>query len=157
MMTNLESATITLGVQTSREDDRTQKPVLAIRRLMAEYCQGPYSPEIEKFALVLRVGGEMQEFNFEGCERIRRNRKQKYTTVDLGYPSYRWKAATDRAIREYLAEAVETGLLCCTRHLEKDKTKVDSQRLMADFHKAKQLFLSTQTGDEHERTQISQE
>ena len=139
---DLSLATITLGVQTSREDDRTQKPVLQIRRLLAEYCQGPYSPEVEKFALVLRVGGEMQEFDFEGCERIRRNRKHKYITLDLGFPSNRWKGATDLAIREYLAEALETGLLCCIGRLETDKTPVDSARLMGDFAKVKQLFLA---------------
>ena len=142
MIMDLSLATITLGVQTSREDNRTQKPVLEIRRLMAEYCQGSYSPEIKKIALVLRVGGEMQEFNFEGCERIRRNRKQKYITVDLGFPSCRWKGASDSSIRQYISEAVETGLLCCIRHLEKNNSPIDSDRLMEDFAKVRQLFLA---------------
>ena len=142
---NLAHATITLGVQTSREDDRTDKPVLEMRRLLATYCQGPYSPEIRQFALILRIGGEMQEFNFEGGERIRRNRKQKYITVDLGFPSNRWKGATESGIREYLAEAVETGLLCCIRRLETDKSPVDSARFMGDFAKVKQLFLAGDT------------
>lgn len=84
----------------------------------------------------------MQEFDFEGCERIRRNRKQKYITLDLGFPSNKWKKASDSSIREYIAEAVETGLLCCIRHLEKDKTPVDSARLMDDFAKVKKLFLA---------------
>ena len=139
---DLRPATITLGVQTSREDDRTEKPVLEMRRLLAAHCQGPYSAEIREFALILRVGGEMQEFNFEGCERIRRNRKQKYITVDLGFPSNRWKGVTNSSIREFLAEAVETGLLCCIRRLETDKSFVDSTRLMGDFAKVKQLFLT---------------
>lgn len=143
---DLHSATITLGVQTSREDDRTEKPVLKMRKLLAENCQGPYSAEIREFALILRIGGEMQEFNFEGCERIRRNRNEAYITVDLGFPSYRWKGSTDSSIREYLAEAVETGLLCCIRRLELDKSPVDSARLMRDFAKVKQLFLSDEGG-----------
>jgi hypothetical protein len=142
---NLAHATITLGVQTSREDDRTGKFVLEIRRLLATHCQGPYSPEIREFALILRIGGDMQEFDFEGCERIRRNRKQKYITVDLGFPSNRWKGATESGIREYLAEAVETGLLCCIRRLEKDKSPVDSPGLIGDFAKVKQLFLAGDT------------
>jgi len=139
---DLASSTITLGVQTSREDDRTDKPILELRRLLASECEGPYSPEIREFALILRVGGEMQEFDFEGCDRIRRNRKEQYITVDLGFPSSRWKRATDAEIRAYLAEAVETGLLCCIKRLEKDKTPVNSDRLMADFRRVKQLFLA---------------
>src|SRR5690242_14084902 len=82
-----------------------------MRKLLADNCRGPYSAEIREFALILRIGGEMQEFNFEGCERIRRNRKEAYITVDLGFPSYRWKGSTDSSIREYLAEAV--GTVCC--------------------------------------------
>ena len=138
---NLALATITLGMQTSREDNRTSGPVLEMRKLLAEHCQGPYSPEIDEFALILRVGGDMQEFDFEGCERIRRNQRQKYITLDLGFPSYRWKGAIDNDIRRYIAEAVETGLLCCIRRLEKDKTKVESAKLMRDFAKVRELFL----------------
>lgn len=137
---NLALATITLGTQTSREDNRTSRPVLEMRKLLAEECQGPYSPEIDEFALILRVGGEMQEFNFEGCERIRRNKKKRYITLDLGFPSSRWKGATDTDVRLYIAEAVETGLLCCIRRLEKDKAQVDSTKLMSDFARVKALF-----------------
>jgi hypothetical protein len=140
-----KSATITLGAQTSREDDRTGKPVLEMRKLLAEWCKGPYSPEIGEFALILRVGGEMQEFDFEGCERIRRNKGERYITLDLGFPSYRWKSATDAEIRGYLVEVVETGLLCFIRRLEKDKAQIDSAKLMSDFAKVKKLFLSATT------------
>src|SRR5690242_11488441 len=98
------SAKITLGMQTSRDDDRTNKHVLEIRKLLAMKCVGPYSEEIAEFALILRIGGDMQEFDFENCERIRRNRKEKYITVDLGFPSYRWRNRTDGQIRQYLAD-----------------------------------------------------
>src|SRR5882672_11577904 len=91
--------TITLGVQSSGDDDHTDKHVLELRKLLAASCKGPYSEEISEFALVLRIGGKMQEFDFEGCERIRRNRKAKYITVDLGFPSRRWRGVTDSEIR----------------------------------------------------------
>lgn len=144
MRTDLHSATITLGVQTSREDDRTGKPVLEMRKLLAECCKGPYSPEVSEFALILRVGGEMQEFDFEGCERIRRNKKEKYITLDLGFPSRKWKGTTDVEVRRFILEAVETGLLCFIRRLEKDKTHIDSAKLVNDFRKVKGLFKAMQ-------------
>jgi hypothetical protein len=133
--------TVTLGVQSSGDDDRTAKHVLELRKLLAASCKGPYSEEISEFALVLRIGGEMQEFDFEGCQRVRRNRKDKYITVDLGFPSRRWRGVTDAKIRRYLAEIVETGLLCCLHRLKKDKTKVREASLMNDFTKAKECFL----------------
>lgn len=85
MTTDLRSATVTLGAQASREDDRTDKHILDMRRLLARHCPGPYSPEIREFALILRIVGEMQEFDFEGCDRIRRNKENKYITLDLAF------------------------------------------------------------------------
>ena len=88
------SNAITLGAQTSGEDNRVDCHILAFRKLLGIPCKGPYSDEIDEFALILRIGGQMQEFDFEGCERIRRSRKQRYITVDLGFPSRRWKRVT---------------------------------------------------------------
>jgi hypothetical protein len=140
---DLNSATVTLGMQTSELADRTHDSILELRKLLAHYCQGPYSPEISEFSLILRVGGKFREFDFEGCDRLRRNRKQKYITADLGVPTHRWRDVSDAAFRTYLIETVETGLLCCVRSLERDKTPIDSGKLMEDFSKVKQLFLAS--------------
>jgi len=138
--------TVTLGVQTSGDDDRTSAHILVLRKLLAAKCVGPYSEEISEFALILRVGGTMQEFDFEGCERIRRNRKDKYITVDLGFPSHRWRGVSDDEIRRYLGDIVETGLLCCLNRLKKDKTAVSPQ-LMEDYAEVKRLFLRPETSE----------
>lgn len=137
------SVAITLGAQTSVEDDKTMKHVIALRKLLAARCTSPYSVDIAEFALILRVGGNLNEFDFEGCERIRRNRKQKFITVDIGFPSRLWKNAADAEIKRFLAEAVETGLLCCLQRLEKDRTPVDLSRLLSDYALVKRDFLVT--------------
>jgi hypothetical protein len=43
----------------------------------------------------------VQEFYFEGCDRVRRNRKAKYITVVMGFPSRRWGGVGDDDIRKY--------------------------------------------------------
>jgi len=75
-------------------------------------------------------------------DRIRRSRKQRYITVDLGFPSRRWKSKSDQDIKVYFAELVETGLLCFARRLDKDKAQIDLQRLISDFGAAKAEFLA---------------
>ncbi len=127
------SATISLGMQTSGLDPKINEAILQLRRLLEERCRGPYSDDVREFALILRIGGTLQEFDFEGCERVRRNRKEKYITVDLGIPSYRWQGISEHEFRRFLLEAVKTGLLCCLRRLEKDKTEVAAERLLTDF------------------------
>jgi len=132
---------ITVGLQTSSEDGGTSKHVLALRTLLRSHCAGPYSNEVDEFALVLRVGGDMREFDFEGCERIRRSHKERYITVDIGFPSKNWRGASDSEIRRRIAESVETGLLCCIRRLEKDRSSISSHKLMDDFNAAKKGYL----------------
>ena len=134
------SEAVTLGAQTSADDNRTTKHVLELRKLLARHCAGPYSAEIHRFALVLRIGGCMKEFD-EGCGFVRRNRKEKHITADLGFPSNRWRHASDLEIRSFLAEAVETGLLCCLRRLEKDKAEVNAAALLQHFAHAKRAFV----------------
>jgi hypothetical protein len=141
MTRGTSSEAVTVGAQTSGEDNRTMKHVLEVRKLIARYCSGPYSPEIAEFALVLRIGGAMQEFG-EGCERIRRNREARYITVDIGFPSSHWKGATDGQIRQSLADGIKMGLLCCLSRLEKDKVEVKRSALLADFATAERIFLS---------------
>jgi len=46
-------------------------------------------------------------------------------------------------IRKYLADIVETGLLCCLHRLEKDRVKVQEAKLLNDFTKVKQHFLAS--------------
>jgi len=135
------SEAITIGVQNSADDNRTMPHVLELRRLLAEYCAGPYSREIDEFGLVLRIGGCFQEFDFEGCKRIRRNRKQKLISVDLGFPSRHWRGETDEHIRRFVFEAVQAGLLCCLSRLAKDKTDANSEQLLSDLDRVKQLYL----------------
>jgi hypothetical protein len=139
----LSSPAITIGAQLSRDGHHTMQHAIHLRRLLDAYCKGPYSPEIDEFALLFRIGGELQEFDFEGCENIRRNRKGRYIQVDLGFPSYRWRGASAHEIRQCFAHAVETGLLCCIRRLKKDKTPIDSDKLMGDFSRAKKKFLAS--------------
>ena len=137
----MASQTITLGMQTSGEDRRTEPHVIELRKLLAARCSGPYGAEIREFAPILRVGGDMQEFDFKGCERIRRNRKGGYITLDIALPSKEWKGRTDAHIREFLVEILEVGLRCCLDRLRKDKVEVQAEKLLSDFATVKELFL----------------
>lgn len=139
----MSTDTVTLGMQTSREDDRTSRHVLRLRKLLASNCKGPYSNEIKEFALILRIGGEMLEFDFTGCERIRCNKKDGYITVDLGFPSHEWKDKSDEHIKQYLAKSVETGLKCCLERLKRDGVAVENHWLLADYEHVKQQYLSS--------------
>ena len=73
----MSTEAVTLGMQTSKEDDTTSQHVLPLRKLLAAHCKDSYSSEVCEFALVLRIGGDMSEFDFSGCERDPSQQKEE--------------------------------------------------------------------------------
>ena len=134
---------ITFGVQTSFDDDRTSAHVLQLRRLLDRHCVRKYCDEIAEFAPVLRVGGKMQAFDFEGCEKVRRNRLKRYITVDVALPAREWRGRDDRHIRQFLFAQLELGLACCVSRLQRDKVVIDAVALASDLALVRAGFLST--------------
>jgi hypothetical protein len=139
----MSTEAVTLGMQTSKEDNRTSQHVLRLRKLLTAHCKGPYSSEIREFALILRVGGEMLDFDFSGCERIRRNKKNRYITVDLGFPSSEWNGRSDEHIKRYFAHIVHAGLRCCLERLQRDGVAVQGNKLLTDYERARREYLNS--------------
>src|SRR5437899_3184966 len=87
--------------------------VLRLRRLLAQYCQGPYSREVLGFALAVRIDGSMKKYHAEGVDRIRRNKKERYIAADICIPERRWKGVSSKDFSRYLSSAVKTALETC--------------------------------------------
>ncbi len=138
----MSTAAITLGMQTSGDDRQTRPHVLEFRKLLAEICRGSYSPDIDEFALIFRIGGKFQSVDFVGCQRLRRNRKGRYITVDLGFPETDWKGRPDPYIREFVLKSVEEGLKCCSDRLEKDNAEFKSESLRSDLARVRKLYIA---------------
>ena len=84
----------------------------------------------------------MQEFDFVGCERLRRNRKGRYITVDLAFPTKHWKDKSAAYVRQYLVVVTELGLRCCVERLQKDKVVFFQASILDDFQGARIEFLA---------------
>ena len=72
---------------------------------------------------------------------MRRSFKERYITIDVFVPISRWKNRTEQEIREYFADGVREALTLCIRRLQKDKTPVDGDRLLADYEKVVKEYL----------------
>jgi hypothetical protein len=135
--------TITLGAQTGdpKSSEVTVPQFMPLRELLSTICKGPYSSEVDEFALILRIDGEIWSWDFEGCQKLRRSKKERYITIDIGVPRRRWEDVPSSDIRKYLAECVETALLLCIDRLRKDKVDVNADALMADYRKVKTAYI----------------
>lgn len=127
------------GTEASRV---TGRHVLELRRLLEQHCSQVYCPNVAEFALILRTDGDVQTFGFEGCKNVRRSRRERYITVDLGVPEHRWKSVSASEFRSYLWELTETGILCCVDRLRRDKEQIDFESLRADLGTARDIFLA---------------
>lgn len=137
-------ATVTLGVQTGDlpSGEATQPHYFPLRRLLAELCRGPYSPDVNEFALILRIDGDIYHWEQEGCDRMRRSKKDRYITIDIYVPRHRWEGVSGIEIRRYLATCVEDAFRRMIGKLQKDKVSVEGDALLRDFATVKEQYLS---------------
>jgi hypothetical protein len=106
---------------------------LALLLIATAKTRRPYSPHIDELEFVFRVDGDLSAWHFEGCERLRINRKGRYITVDIGVPESRWQVEDEAQLRTYLADCVRQGAELMIAKLEKEKMDVDSKRLRRDL------------------------
>lgn len=139
----MATASITLGVQSGdvASSQATEPFFTALRRLLAAICIGPYSDEIDEFAIVLRIAGEIWNFEGEGCQKLRLNRKGRYVTIDIVLPQERWRGSGPIQLKEYLASSTEEALSLMIARLENSKIKVESTKLRSDAKRAICEFL----------------
>jgi hypothetical protein len=141
-----DKPTVLVGVQAGDvpADEATDPQIRPLRKLLRAHCQGPYSPEVEEFSLVIRIDGDIDHWEQEGCDRMRRSKKERYITIDIYVPRHRWQGVSGMEIRAYLAACVEDAFGRMIAKLKKDKVAVDGDALLRDFATVKDLYLSPQ-------------
>jgi hypothetical protein len=112
-----------------------------LRRLLDKFCNKIYCKEVDEFAPILRVDGDLWYWEFEGCEKLRLSKKYRYITIDVGMPRSRWEGITAIDIRKYLINQLNNALELMVKRLKKEKYDVNDSELWTDFAKVKEEFL----------------
>lgn len=136
---------VSLGAELGGPDVNVGSSVLALRRLLAKRCRGPYSEEVLGFALVLRVEGSIKQYRPVGVDRIRRNRRNKYIAADVSIPASEWRDVSEEQFKQYLVAIVRAALETCVAHLLRQKVGVDGDRLLSDYEGVEAEFLGRDT------------
>lgn len=97
---------------------------------------------IERAAFILRVGGSVRDFPFEGCENVDLNRKKKYISIDVGVPIKRWQGRSDVEIAAYLIDSMWEGLEEILARLAANKIPCDASAIRALFEAGAQRYLA---------------
>ena len=141
-----DKPTVIVGVQAGDlpSDQATNPHLSLMRKLLQAHCRGPYSPDVDEFSLVVRVDGDIWHWEQEGCDRMRRSKRDRYITIDIYVPRHRWQGVKGMEIRAYLAGCVEDAFQRMIAKLKKDKVAVDGDALLRDFARVKEQYLSLQ-------------
>ena len=141
-----DKPTVIVGVQAGDlpSDQATNPHLSLMRKLLQTHCRGPYSPDVDEFSLVVRVDGDIWHWEQEGCDRMRRSKKDRYITIDIYVPRHRWQGVSGMEIRGYLAACVEDAFQRMIAKLKKDKVAMDGDALLRDFATVKEQYLSLQ-------------
>jgi hypothetical protein len=134
---------VSLAYEAGGPDVNLQPCILQLRKLLAKFCNGPYSNEVKGFALVLRIDGSIKKYGAEGVDRMRRRKKEQYITADICIPERRWKGVSAREFSRYLSSAVKSALQTCVAYLRKQKVDVDEHRLLLDYGEVEARFLGS--------------
>jgi hypothetical protein len=127
-----------------QESDNVMSPLyMPLRRVLARVCRGPYSKDIIEFAFILRIDGKIWYFKFEGCEKLRMNRSEKYVTIDIGVPEKLWRTFDKTAMANYLVDNIADGLRQMVALICKKKLDIDEEKLYRDFSDASNEYLSS--------------
>jgi len=125
---------VTIGVQLGdKESDLVVMPhIVLLRRLFNETMKCKYSDEIEEFSLLFRVDGTIWHWEFEGCERMRYRKKEKYITVDIGIPIKRWLNNSSLQLKEYIVHCIKQAFQKFIEKFKKDKINFKEEKLLKD-------------------------
>lgn len=118
-----------------------QPHLIELRSLLYQFCNKKYSL-LDEFAPILRVDGEIDSWNFEGCEKLRLYKKQRYITLDIGMPKNKWQDKSPEDIRKYLIFYLEEALHLIVKKLKKEKMDIDENLLFANFIQVKNEYLN---------------
>ncbi len=147
-----DKPTILVGAQIGDDaaDRATDPHIRPLRNLLEAHCRGRYSPDVDEFSLVIRVDGDGWYWNQEGCDRMRRRKKERYITIDIYVPRSRWEGVGGLEIRKYLAACVEDAFQRMIDKLRRDKVAVDGDALLRDFAVVKEKYLEVAATEEVE-------
>jgi hypothetical protein len=135
--------TITFGSQMgdTKVAEIVQPLLIELRKLLKTHCNDTYSQDIHEFAPIARIDGEIWAWNFEGCQKLRVNRKEKYITVDVGVPRWAWENKTENEIKTYLFNGLKEAINLMLSKLKKEKIEVDELRLFHDIALVEKEYL----------------
>jgi hypothetical protein len=139
----LHSQYITFGAQLGdpNADKAVGSYITQISILLNKHCNNVYCEEVDEIAPAIFVDGDIWYWEFEGTQRLRLSKKQRYIEIHIGMPRSRWEFSSPDEIKLFLINNLKIALELIVKRLKKEKYEVNETELWNDFGKVQEEFL----------------
>lgn len=89
---------------------------------------------VEEVVLTLRVSGDVADFGFEGCDRLRERKGRM--TMDIGIPIEAWEGAGLSVRADLLVTHMKEAVSLCANRLRNERRSGNMDQFESDAHQA---------------------
>ena len=93
--------------------------------------------------LSLRVSGRIADFGFDGCSRLRRNKRKRQLTMDIGVSRVKWNDISSHDLKVLIVEYVEEAIELCVGRAKNENGDVNELALKRDLKKVFGEFITS--------------
>ncbi len=111
-----------------------------LNELLVKIKAEKFFKTISKLSIVLRVSGEIWQFNGEGPERLKFLKKENEMTIDLLIPKTKWMAECEEEFKPYLEKGIRKCFEYFLKRAVKEKDLISENRIRHRFNNAMDEF-----------------
>lgn len=136
---------VTIGIQAGDEkaSEAVSEIILKLRKIFNAKLDKRYVDEVDEFSFVIRVDGDIWHWNFEGSERMRIRKKDRYITIDIGITKRIWENVEVSKLKEYISNSILDGFYQFIKKFKKEKFIVNEDLLINDIKNVLEIFCET--------------
>lgn len=125
----------------SRETNIFSQARIKLNELSDKYMTDKYFATIKELSIIFRISGNSVDFESEGPERMRYQKKDCYITIDLVFPEMSWKGFSSKTVKKLIRDRVEECLELLIERAEKAKESTNPEGLRRDIDKVLSVFM----------------
>lgn len=104
----------------------------AIKKALKKHRDSRYCDSIDEFSFLLRVDGQITQWEFYGCENIDFNLKERFISIDVGVPILIWKKS-NKDIADYFSKSILEGADKMVEYLLEKNISIEKKALRNDL------------------------
>jgi hypothetical protein len=112
---------------------------------LQRHVKAPHTQLVDRYSLVLRVDGTLQQYGEEGLARLRFAKAHRYVTVDIQIPKSVWEPLPVALLRAYIACQTQAAIGACVARLAREG-KVNGQLLLKQVQAGVEEYLGEAHG-----------